>query len=244
MLLPSSFFFDRDVIAVGRFTFADTEREVEDDVSLQVGGEYELNYISSNIKTRDQPKLSLFHGTSVVEQGTSDNTPANLMFKFEPSSWHYGWRSSKHTKNLTHAFWVYIFCPVPGSPTKVRCVLRCCTRSFTLASSKRAKLQPDASTAQAAHRSNATAELAFSKGTEIPGLILVQPQDSIDIGWSQTICGISYSTTHRRRSGPQAPQKKKSSTKKSKTQKRKATTNAGGTEKGQFPSMLLSSSST
>ena len=103
-----------------------------------------------------------------------------MMFKFQPTSWHYGWRSSRHTKSLRHAFWVYVFVSVKESvgvgeggeseAKSVRCVLRCCTKSFTLASSKRVKLQPDAKTAQASHKSNTLADIDFAAGTHVNGI--------------------------------------------------------------------------
>jgi|TARA_B100000780_G_scaffold163062_1_gene114003 hypothetical protein len=101
---------------------------VEDDIVLTVGTIYDLEYIKKSIKTRDEPKMPLFHGISVIEPSINGGqTPGTVMFKFQPSSWHYGWRSSKHTKSLTHAFWVYIFTPISGSNgTKYRLVLRCC----------------------------------------------------------------------------------------------------------------------
>ena len=74
-------------------------------------------------------------------------------------------KHSKHTKNVRHSFWVYIFVPTSNEETKFRCVLRCNSHSFSLASSKRTNLQPDAATAQASHRSNMMAHINYCQGS-------------------------------------------------------------------------------
>jgi len=60
-------------------------------------------------------------------------------FTFSPSSWHYGWRSSKHMKDRTHVFRVFIFELSEESRDIVRCVGHAESTPFTLASSKRSK---------------------------------------------------------------------------------------------------------
>ena len=70
------------------------------------------------------------------------------VLSFCPSSWHYGWRSSKHMRKSLHVFRVYVFAvtSTPSSsvsPASNHGLLKCIgsveTSRFTLASSKRSK---------------------------------------------------------------------------------------------------------
>ena len=101
-------------MAVGCFALADTENQVSDDISLTLGSVYDIDYIRRHIRTRENPKHPFFHGKVIVEKKTND-AATQMMFKFQPTSWHYGWRSSRHTKSLQHAFWVYVFVAVKES---------------------------------------------------------------------------------------------------------------------------------
>lgn len=61
-----------------------------------------------------------------------------IIFRFNPTSWHYGWRSSKHMKDSAHVFRVFCFI-VSSDRTLLKCIGIAETSWFTLASSKRSK---------------------------------------------------------------------------------------------------------
>lgn len=63
------------------------------------------------------------------------------VLSFSPSSWHYGWRSSKHMRRSLHVFRVYVFAVSSSSSggRLLKCIGSVETSNFTLASSKRSK---------------------------------------------------------------------------------------------------------
>ena len=71
------------------------------------GQEYDINYIRSRTNSRASPLSPLYESTLAIEPWNGRN--AHLIFKFEPSSWNYAWRSNKHRQNMLHVCRTYVF---------------------------------------------------------------------------------------------------------------------------------------
>lgn len=115
--------------------------------------------------------------------GAAQTAPCRaLIARFQPSSWHYGWRSSKHTKADEHEFRAYVFTKKPNQPQHCECLLMCRSQSFTLASSKRAKLRTDLVTAKQAHLQSQRAEQMYSMKDALVRPGLVHANATVDLG--------------------------------------------------------------
>ena len=117
------------------------------------------------------------------------------------------------------------------------CIIITGSRSFTLASSKRAKLQPDAATAQASHKSNVTAALHFKTGQTFKGPHIVSPQESIDVGLIQTVASSRKNKTNKSKSRSSKSSGRKTSVKRKASAVAVAAT---ATSHSEFPSIAPS----
>lgn len=101
-------------------------------------------------------------------QDIAESPFVHQVMSFSPSSWHYGWRSSKHMRKSFHVFSVYVFAISSSSAgTILNCIGHAMTSKFTLASSKRSKSKAHTLTRIGVKRkSNGASASASGKATK------------------------------------------------------------------------------
>ena len=120
-------------------------RAAEEEPSIKLGGTYTKKQIAKLSRGRDQPLMPLYVGKEIKKDGSASRMWGEKTYRLSPTSWHYGWRSSKHTKSAQHVFAVYI---LRGKRSgKMECIATCESGQFTVASSKRAREPPTTTTA-------------------------------------------------------------------------------------------------
>ena len=126
-------------VAYGRFTLADPTGQ-DHDTFIEQYSTYNALSIMNKTRTKDENMLPLYQSTPSTTKHSTDKASksGSVTFSFSPTSWHYGWRSSKHMKDSAHVFRVYCFI-VSANLQLLKCVAITETTWFTLASSKRAK---------------------------------------------------------------------------------------------------------
>jgi len=119
----------------GRFTLADPTG-VENTQIINPFETYRSIDIMNMTKTKMDNSMPLYKSTpSTITAGKKEGA---IIFRFQPTSWHYGWRSSKHMKDSAHVFRTFCFIVSPNREL-LKCIAVTETSWFTLASSKRAK---------------------------------------------------------------------------------------------------------
>ena len=126
-------------VAYGRFTLADPTGQDNGSIISQFKTYRSLD-IMNMTKTKDDNSMPLYKSTPSTN--TAGKSHGAIVFRFSPTSWHYGWRSSKHMKDSAHVFRVFCFIVSPDRKL-LKCVAVTETSWFTLASSKRAKSTKD-----------------------------------------------------------------------------------------------------
>merc|ERR1712195_65873 len=103
---------------------------------------YEAIDIMKQTKTKEDNSRPLYKSIpTTVSSSSSSSTGGGrgvIEFNFNPTSWHYGWRRSKHMKDSAHVFRIFVFVVSPDR-NLLKCIGITETSWFTLASSKRAK---------------------------------------------------------------------------------------------------------
>lgn len=126
-----------NAIVVARFSFADDSLPTKGAVNLNQNGVVEKRKIFDQIRKRERPIADFVQATMVRAENTGANGRVKTVFHMEPPSWHYGWRSSKHTKDMKHRMYVYLL--LPEGTENFMCVALDKSTEFKLSSSKRAK---------------------------------------------------------------------------------------------------------
>lgn len=126
-----------DVLVVARFSFADNPLPSSAAVDLTQNVSVEKGKVLKNIRRREQPIADLIPATKLKEEVMPESGSVKTVFFMEPPSWHYGWRSSKHTKDVMHRLYVYLL--VPKGAKSFVCVADDKSSPFKLSSSKRAR---------------------------------------------------------------------------------------------------------
>ena len=78
-------------------------------LSLVVGSSYSESKIKSRIRDKEDPLKEFVISEKVSEEKLSDSGRIRTTYVFTPTSWHYGWRSSKHRKHQMHSLRIYLF---------------------------------------------------------------------------------------------------------------------------------------
>jgi hypothetical protein len=126
-------------VAYGRFTLADPTGQDNGPIISQFKTYRSLD-IMNMTKTKDDNSMPLYKSTPSTN--TAGKSHGAIVFRFSPTTWHYGWRSSKHMKDSAHVFRVFCFIVSPDRKL-LKCVAVTETSWFTLASSKRVKSTKD-----------------------------------------------------------------------------------------------------
>ena len=127
---------------VARFSVEDDDLPSDDSLTLKPNGKIVKQQLVSRTRSRKFPLKEFFGATRV---GASVATVAGAerqhetTFVLKPTSWHYGWRSSKHTKNQKHRLYLYLMLPPKKRGGRMFYVAKTETTPFSLASSKRAR---------------------------------------------------------------------------------------------------------
>jgi len=124
---------------IARFSTAENSLPNESALPLNVGVVVERSDVSNRLRTREEPIREFVDGVKVSEVRVSDSGRIKTHYKFTPPSWHYGWRSSKHTKDQLHRMYFYLLVPAPSESRRLLCVAKTETTKFKLSSSKRAR---------------------------------------------------------------------------------------------------------
>ena len=135
----SDTFLPEDTVVIARFSTAENSLPNESALPLTVGVEVKRSDVSDRLRTREEPIREFVDGIKVSETRRSDRERIKSQYKFIPSAWHYGWRSSKHTKDQLHRMYLYLLVPAPSDPRRLLCVAKTETTKFKLSSSKRAR---------------------------------------------------------------------------------------------------------
>merc|ERR1712166_798052 len=139
--ISASAFTRSQFVAYGRFTLADSSDYDFDSIITQFET-YEASDIMKQTKTKEDNSRPLYKSIpTTVSSSSSSSTGGGrgvIEFNFNPTSWHYGWRSSKHMKDSAHVFRIFVFVVSPDR-NLLKCIGITETSWFTLASSKRAK---------------------------------------------------------------------------------------------------------
>lgn len=118
-------------LVVAKFSLADDPL-----CDLTLGGTVGKDTVVGQVRSREQPTADFVQATKVKQEDTSDGR-VRTVFHMEQPSWHYGWRSSKHTKDRKHRMYVYLLLPKGGAG--LVCAAHGESTEFKLSSSKRAR---------------------------------------------------------------------------------------------------------
>merc|ERR1712166_641599 len=161
-------------VAYGRFTLADPTGQGSHNGSIISQFQtYKSLDIMNMTKTKHDNSMPLYKGTPSTN--TTGKSHGAIVFRFNPTSWHYGWRSSKHMKDSPHVFRVFCFILSPDRKL-LKCVAVTETSWFTLASSKRAKSTKDELAKQLAKKQ------ALLSSSVVPGVSSLSDSNAIHSG--------------------------------------------------------------
>ena len=132
-------FLAEEALVLGRFSTRDDPLPEPDNLSLVLNNTYDAENVRQRVRDREDPLKEFVSSEKISEERLSDSHRVKTTFYFSPTSWHYGWRSSKHKKDQSHNFRVYLFTPSVKSFGYLTLSALSKTSDFTLSSSKRAK---------------------------------------------------------------------------------------------------------
>jgi len=136
------FVFDfNDIIVVAEFLRAGPDSEKS---HVTKNSFYEAAPIMNRVKRRGNNLAPLFLAR-FMDQTPEERAknPLQRCFTIEPSCWHYGWKSHKHSNTTKHFLRVYAFHRIGGY---LKCLSHDDTTSFTISSSKRYQRRSDGET--------------------------------------------------------------------------------------------------
>ena len=121
-----------DIIVVGEFLRAGPDSQKS---HVTRGSFYEAAPIMNRVKRRGNNLAPLFLAR-FMDQTQEENVKNKLQrcFTIEPSCWHYGWKSHKHSNTTKHFLRIYAFHRIGGY---LKCLSHDDTSTFTISSSKR-----------------------------------------------------------------------------------------------------------
>jgi len=131
----------KSTIVVGRFSTVENSKSIREALALTLGSKVDKKKLIERIRKKEDPLKEFFPAFQVGETIRVDEQQFCSEFRFSPLSWHYGWRSSKHTREQAHVFNVFVM--TPFNKRQLVCVSTTSTSPFLLASSKRAHGQTE-----------------------------------------------------------------------------------------------------
>ena len=182
--VPSDQKFDfDDLVVVAEFLMWDPDHKPSES-QIKTGTFYEADPVLALVKTRGNSLAPLFRANSPEDaEGDVSNGKSSLApdkeeksFVIEPTCWHYGWKSHKHSNGTTHFLRVYAFQRVrdESGENYLKCLAYDDTSRFTISSSKRYQRRSDGnmrdiSGAPIAKRRNIASEKKQERAKKAPG---------------------------------------------------------------------------
>eukprot|EP00944_MAST-04C_sp_MAST-4C-sp1_P013071 g13071.t1 len=124
-------------LLLARFSTRDDPLPEPSSLSLVVGSSYSVSRIKSRIRDKEDPLKEFVISEKVLEENLSDSGRVKTTYVFAPTSWHYGWRSSKHRKHQMHSLRIYLFITLKSKQLTLMAQTK--STDFAISSSKRAK---------------------------------------------------------------------------------------------------------